>query len=191
MQREFVPTKECPIDEIAAYIDGELSPAHEIELEFHFSMCPSCVEQLNLQKQFLCDLDSSLKEDHPIELPDDFAKVIATRAESSVSGLRRPAERYNALFVCAAVLLFFLFATGANASRAVDGGGKAIDQAAVILGFFGHLVYSIFFGIAVILRTFAGQITFDPWAAAFLILISSSILFAISRHRTGKTSIRS
>src|SRR5438045_9741833 len=87
----------CPSDEISSYIDGELDPVRALELDIHFAECASCALELNQQKQFLCELDSNLKRDSELRLPADFAKTIAANPESTVSGLRRPAERFNAV----------------------------------------------------------------------------------------------
>src|SRR2546423_3864915 len=92
---------ECPTDEIAAFIDGEMDPVREFELETHLALCEICSLELNQQKQFLCGLSSSLKHEDEIELPANFAKLIVANAESTVTGLRRPRERFNAIFICA------------------------------------------------------------------------------------------
>src|SRR5262249_2163468 len=107
---------ECPSLDIAAYIDGELSPDAEIALERHLATCSFCTEELNLQKQFVNALNCSLGA--VPEIPADFTKRIVTNAESNVRGLRRKSEWLNALFVCVALLFFVLFALGANARGA-------------------------------------------------------------------------
>ena len=40
----------CPTGDIAAYIDGELSPDHESELDLHFADCSVCTYEMNQQK---------------------------------------------------------------------------------------------------------------------------------------------
>ena len=50
----------CPSPDLSAYIDGELSPHDELELEMHVAGCRVCADDLNLQKSFLNALDSSL-----------------------------------------------------------------------------------------------------------------------------------
>ena len=103
---------ECPSEEIAAYIDGEIELVRESELDVHFAACPICSDELNQQKEFLCRLNSSLKQEGDLELPANFTKLIVVNAESTVSGLRRPRERFNAIFICAGLFLFVLFALG-------------------------------------------------------------------------------
>ena len=93
-----IEERECPRADIAAYIDGELTPREELALELHLAACPDCTGELNLQKQMLRALDCGLKDRTEIELPKNFAKTVATRAESNVSGLRSKEERFRALF---------------------------------------------------------------------------------------------
>lgn len=174
----------CFTGEISAYIDGELSPACELELEAHLAVCESCVHELNRQKEFLCSLNSSLKVGGEIDLPPDFAKHIAANAESTVTGLRRPGERFNAIFICVGLFLFVLFALGTDATISLAGLNSALDQATAVGGFFGHLIYSFFVGVAIVLRTLGSQIGFyeittivlTGFAVFALMLLSRKIL---------------
>jgi anti-sigma factor RsiW len=149
---------DCPVQEISAYIDGELDEVRERELEAHLESCPECQADLNAQKQFLCELDMRLREGDEVELPANFAKQIVVNAESSVAGLRPSRERYNALFICAGLLLFALFAMGAEAGRFINSGLESMERTAVVGGFVGHVVYSIVLGFVVVLRSFASQV---------------------------------
>ncbi len=99
---------ECPHEELAAYIDGELTPREEIELDLHLTACRSCAAELNEQKRLLCALDFALEGEREFKLPENFARVVAANAECRVSGLRSPKERLNAGFVMAALFLTFL-----------------------------------------------------------------------------------
>jgi len=150
----------CPFEDLAAYIDGELSPDRELEVELHFASCTDCYTELNDQKAFLRTLDQTLK-DGEFELPADFAKVVVANAESSVAGLRRPHERYNAVFICAGLSLFVLFALGTQA-------GVLVDQVGAVGSFFGHLFNSFFIGLAIIVRNIASQFAFGVSAIIFL-----------------------
>ncbi|MEP6788807.1 MAG: zf-HC2 domain-containing protein [Acidobacteriota bacterium] len=173
---------DCPTDEIAAYIDGEIDPVREFELEAHLDRCEVCSHELNQQKQFLIGLNSSLKHEGDLELPANFTKLIVANAESTVSGLRRPRERFNALFICAGLFFFALFALGAEAGKELAGVSTIVDQLGAIAGFFGHLVYSAFVGVAVILRSLAGQFRSDLVLTVFFTGILALFLLAVS-HR--------
>jgi len=182
-------TLECPTDEIAAYIDGELSAAHELELEDHLAGCQICSVELNQQKQFLCGLSSSLKNECEIELPANFTKLVVANAESSVNGLRRPRERFNAIFICAGLFLFALFALGTGAGNLLAGISSILDQIAAVGGFFGRLIYAVFIGVAIIFRSLAAQFRFDAVGAAVAAGLFAVLLMFISRrvlriHRT-------
>ena len=171
----------CPSDEIAAYIDGELDPVREFELEGHFVTCGVCTLELNQQKQFLRKLDVSLRNEKEFELPANFAKLIVANAESTVSGLRRPRERFNALFICAGLLLFVLFAMGAEAATLFERLAGALDQTAAVGSFFGHLIYSFFIGLAIIVRTLASQFQIGVSAVIALSLVFAGFSLVVSR----------
>jgi anti-sigma factor RsiW len=174
----------CPADEIAAYIDGEIGEARESELEAHFAACEVCMSELNEQKQFLCGLNSSLRQEGDLELPANFTKLIVANADSTVSGLRVERERFNALFICVALALFGLFAMGTDAGRIFGVTSGVIEQIAAVGGFFGRLVYSIFVGVAVILRSIVAPfdtnlvvvVVFGSVIAVSLMLVSRELL---------------
>ena len=172
----FVRDPVCPIDEIAAYIDGELDVSCESDLQEHFAACSRCRDELNLQKQFLHSLETSLRQENDIVLPADFTKKVVANAESTVSGLRRPRERFNALFICAGLLLFILFALGTDARRVLDSAATVIDQVAAVGTFVGHLVYDFAVGINIVLRGFALQVRPDVFAAAFAAIVFVKVL---------------
>jgi hypothetical protein len=164
----------CQIDEIAAYIEGELDPARASELDEHFSVCKDCLDELNQQKLFLRGLDHSLQQERELVLPADFAKKVVANAESTVSGLRRPRERFNALFICTALLLFALFAMGGEAGQLFYGALAVFDQLIAVGSLLGHLIFSFFAGIAIIFRSIASQFRIDA-----LILISLAAAFSL------------
>ncbi len=171
----------CPSDEISAYIDGELDAAREMELDLHFAGCDLCSRELNEQKHFLRSLDFGLGHEREIDLPANFTKQIVANAESTVSGLRRPRERFNALFICAGLLLFVLFAMGAEAGKLFQGLSVIIEQTAAVGSFFGHLIYSVFVGAAVVIRAIAGQFRFDVAAALAVAMVFTAFSLFVSR----------
>lgn len=181
----FVGKSTCPVDEIASYIDGDLDLERESFMDAHFAECMACTEELNLQKQFLCSLESSLKKDSEVALPADFTRQIVANAESTVSGLRRPRERFNAVFICAGLMLFILFALGTDATRLLSGVGAAFEASAAIANFFGHFVYDLFIGLTIVLRTFAVQIR--PEISAAVILAIAFVLIALISERVLRT----
>ncbi|MGH9820010.1 MAG: anti-sigma factor family protein, partial [Pyrinomonadaceae bacterium] len=135
---------ECLSSDISSYIDGELTPTRELELEMHFAGCESCLGELNLQKKFLIALDHALESEDEIEVPSNFTQVIVANAESRVSGLRRPAERFHAFFVCIGLFLIIVFALGSSGSRtAFDALFVVFDKVAAVGSFAAHVAYDI------------------------------------------------
>jgi hypothetical protein len=174
--------KKCPVEEIAAYIDGELDAVREVEIEEHFAACDHCSFELTLQKQFLCDVSTGLSHADAIDLPHDFAKKIAVNAESSVSGLRPARERFNAAFVCAGLALFALFALGAEAGNLLNVAYGLLAQIAAVGSFFGQLLYSFFLGVAIVLRTITARAGFEVAAAITVAFLCVAAAFPFRRR---------
>lgn len=174
--------KKCLAEDIAAYIDGELDTLREAEIEAHFATCDGCTRELNLQKRFLCGVSSGLKNEGLIELPIDFAKKIAVNAESTVSGLRRPRERFNAMFICAALGLFALFALGTEAGKFLNLPYSLFEQIAAVGSIFGHVVYSFFLGVAIVLRSIASRAGFEGAAAVIVATVCVATVLRFRRR---------
>lgn len=179
---------ECPSIEISSYIDGELSPQQELELELHLAGCRICNDELNDQKKLLCAINASLKREDEFELPANFTKVVVANAESRVSGLRRPRERFNAAFICSALALFVLFGLGAEAANVLDGFVRFFDQAAAVTAIGAHVIYDFSIGTIVILRSLSSQFLFSsaslfllPGLLAFVLFMFSRVVLRIDR----------
>lgn len=172
----------CPRPSLAAYIDGELLPREELELEAHLAVCRTCAAELNEQKKLLCVLDFALEGEREIELPANFTEVIVTNAQSNVSGLRSPRERFKAFSVCLGLLFLGLFGLNGDAATIFNAFLKTVDKFAAVFSFVFHLIYNISIGTAVILRSLGSQfVTHSSIALIFLIAFLSVSLFAISR----------
>ena len=183
-QNEDHPPIDCPSVEIAAYIDGELTGDAETVFETHLAACRVCSEELNIQKEFVNALNSSLVDVR--EMPSDFTKRIVTHAESGVSGLRKPKERYNALFVCLGLFFFVLFTLGASAPGAFAAFFEAFTRFAAVLSFAGHLMYDIALGAIVIMRSIGGQPEFFSVAAVVIIPLVIVLASRISHTRAAR-----
>ena len=151
----------CEREKVIAYLDGELSASDELRFETHLTGCSVCVAELNEQKRLLSVLESafagnSVFSDAPeIELPKDFAKKIATRAESDFQGLRRPHDRLFAV-----LLTFGLFGLGLAVGiflKRSEIFGLLFDQTTRIIlaigGFLVNFAYDASLSFAVIFRT--------------------------------------
>lgn len=183
---------DCANFDIAAYLDGELTPADEILIEHHFSVCERCLGEFDLQKQMLSALDSAMAEEIAgRSVPANFAKVVTVNAESSVSGIRTPAERFRALFVCAFLLLLVTVSLGTEAgSVAFDASQRAASQAFSVAGFLVHFVYEVGIGIGVVLRYIGHGVVYNSLVSAavsllFFTLSSVALSRMILRYNRG------
>jgi anti-sigma factor RsiW len=111
-------TSECQAEDVAAYVDGELSQAANIRFEDHIKSCPDCAAELRLQRQLLCTLDVAFNNSRSFALPQNFARVVTTRAESDLRGMRHKPERRRAAKLCLALALVSFALMGA-AARAI------------------------------------------------------------------------
>lgn len=188
MKQETAKNQTCPRREIAAYLDGELNPREEFDLEMHFAGCSVCKEELNEQKKLLNALDFALENEDEIELPENFTKIVVTTAESNVQGLRCPRERNRALFVCAALFLLVFLGLGAETANSFAAFGAVGEQFLAVGGFFVHLIHDITVATTVIFRSLCLQFVFKSSSAAVLLGICFVVSFLIfsrlmSRHR--------
>jgi len=180
MKQDTAKTKNaCPRTEIIAYIDGELSPGEELDLEMHFAVCEICAAELNEQKKLLCALDSALEDRDEIELPDNFTKVVVANAESNVKGLRCPRERNRAIKVFAALFTVLIMILGAEASQTFASYSAISDQLMAVGGFFVHLIHDIAIAATVILRSFCLQFVFKSAISILLFGFCFAISFLI------------
>jgi len=179
-------TQTCGVTctDIGAYLDCELSGDREMMLEMHFDECSLCREELNIQKQLLRGLDLGLSADADIQLPADFAKVVIANAESTVAGLRRPRERFNALYICGGMGLFVLLSFGVGAGTTLF-----FEQMAAVASFVGHFFYELFIGIVVILRTVASHFRSDIMSAFFVVGIAVVFLILSRKLLAGRLRI--
>lgn len=176
MSLETAKIQTCPRPEIVAYVDGELNPREEMDLEMHLAVCSVCGEELNQQKKLLCALDFALEESEEIELPENFTKVVVANAESNVQGLRCPRERNRALFVGAALFLLVTFGLGAETTKTFAMLGTFGEQFLAVGAFFVHLIHDITIAATVILRSLCLQFVFKSTVSAAV----TGIFFVIS-----------
>ena len=171
MDLQIAKTKKvCPRAEIAAYLDGELSPSDELTLEQHFAICKTCLDELNLQKKLLSALDFAFESKSEIELPENFTKVVVAKAESRVSGLRSKKERIWALSICAGVLFLTMLGIALESDQILYSLSDFGKQFLALAGFINHLIFDITIGLAVILRFLSQQIVFSSGFATLLFL---------------------
>ena len=190
MPFDALKTDACPVADISPYLDGELSPAAELELEMHLAACSKCRSELNVQKTMLLALRSSLDGEPAIEPPENFTKSVVANAESRVAGLRRPSERLSAVLIGTALLLFALAALGPNASTvfaALISAGEglyAVGSTAV------HFVYGVALGLSVIVRSMFSGLIFSSAVSTLsfaVLFLTAALLFSRLYNRRSRT----
>jgi len=172
----------CPRAEIAVYLDGEFSPAAELAFERHVAVCKSCLAELNLQKKMLSALNFAFDDRAEIEIPKNFAKIVAATAESGVSGLRSKDERFRALFLCAVLFLIVLAGLGAETEKVFAAFGVFAEQTAVVAGFVFHSVYNFALGLCVVTRSLSQQIIFGSSFSVSIIIGLFLVSFVALSH---------
>lgn len=109
----------CQLEDVAAYLDGELSDAGINRFEDHLRSCVDCATELRAQRQLLCTLDVAFNGARSFQLPHNFTRIVTARAESDLSGMRKKHERRRALKLCAVLALVSFALLGAAARTIV------------------------------------------------------------------------
>lgn len=175
--------------EIGAYLDGELEASAGSLLEDHLLECEVCNAELNAQRLFLCELDATLTLAPDLPVPSNFAQIVATRAESDMSGVRDGREHKRAFRFCLILALASFALLGAAASKAVFFSGRTV--ASQMFGIFGLLwttLYDAAVGLTVISRVISGGLVPEsPFAGLAALLIALGVvllsLLISSYHR--------
>ena len=178
----------CRSEEIAAYVDGELDASACALFEEHVAECEACAEELKIQQSILRELDSALAEDVFGEMPGNFARVVAARAQSDLSGVRTRRERRRALRLCAALTALSVALLGTAAvSESVLAPLRVIWRCCVaIFTFLGHALYDLGAGLAVISRGLSFHLLFESRGLGLLlVLLFVTALFMLRRLIVG------
>jgi len=185
---DFNPETKCHLDDVAAYLDGELSDTSLACFEDHLQTCADCATELRAQRQLLCTLDVAFNNSRSFALPQDFARRVTRRAESDFSGMRRWPERRRALKLCA-MLALVSFALMGAASRAivfepVRSSFKAVSTVVDLCWQAGSAAIA---SVAVLLRVITRATFFAHNGTGLLLLLVLAIalcclLFLITRY---------
>lgn len=187
------PTRSvCRSEEIAAYLDGELESEVRALLEEHLAKCARCAAELKMQQRLLCELNLALSDDASVEMPMNFAQIVAARAQSDLSGVRERRERRRAFNLCAVLAaLAIALLGGAAVSESIFAPLRAIWKGgAALFNFLGHALFDAGASLAVISRGVGGHLLFDSRPVGVLVLLLlASALFILRRlivgyHRT-------
>jgi len=182
---------ECQLEDVAAYLDGELSGEKAEHFEVHLKTCRDCAVELRTQRQLLCTLDVAFNDSRSFQLPHDFTRVVTARAESDLSGMRRKGERRRALQLCA-VLALVAFALLGAAARALvlEPAQSLLRLTEVVFDLVWRMIYDAGTGLAVVIRVLGRAVAFGPYGLGLAVLLAfifsiSLLSFLIARyHRT-------
>jgi len=183
----------CQSEEIVAYLDGELDARSLARLEQHFEDCPVCAAELRAQQSLHRELSFALMDEPMLELPKNFAQVVAARAQSDMSGVRAPRERRRALRLCGLLAVVSFILLGGTALReAVFAPLRAIWKVGVALfSFLGHALYDAGASLAVISRGLTSRLFLhSPRGMGLLVLLLLALAFftlarlIVRYHRT-------
>ncbi|MDQ3633820.1 MAG: zf-HC2 domain-containing protein [Acidobacteriota bacterium] len=171
LQSEQIKDSCCPREEIAAYVDGELSSSEEFDLDLHLSNCKICSDELNSQKKVSTTLEILLEDKaEDIKLPENFTKVITAKAESNVSGLRHPKERLSAVFISASLVLLVVVGLRTQFETLSFAVRKFTHQFLAVVGFLWHMIIDVALVFAVILRSLSQHFVYGSALTLILIL---------------------
>jgi anti-sigma factor RsiW len=168
---DFTHDHECPTEDVAAYLDGELDGAASESFEAHLKTCARCATELRMQRQLLCTLDFAFSEPS-FELPRNFSRVVAAHAESDLSGMRKKSERRRALQLCA-LLALLAFALLGAASRALvfQPARSFLRIAGILVDLVARALYDAGTGAAVIVRVVGRALILAPYGLGIILIV--------------------
>jgi anti-sigma factor RsiW len=166
--------------EISAYLDGELASSAEAVFERHLAECSLCAAKMNEQKRLLHALDFAFEE-KSFELPKDFAKTVAVRAEADLSGLKTSEERRRALLITVGLFLLgalvgFVGKRSGILPAIVE---RFLTQTYIVAEVLARFAYDVCVGAVVVLRAFGRQFISDSTVSGFFLVVVLLIAFAI------------
>jgi anti-sigma factor RsiW len=185
----------CGREETAAYLDGELDSVQESLFEKHLESCDLCARELLEQRRLLCTLDIALGDDPAVQMPHDFARIVATHAQSDMSGVRTPAEHGLALRLCAGLVVVCFVLLGAAMKDLVLAPARlAAGYSSSLLNCSSRAVCDAGTGATVIVRGLASHLILGSFArgAGVLLLIGGAVILlphSIRKYHRGRTTL--
>jgi anti-sigma factor RsiW len=183
-------SEKCQLEDVAAYLDGELSEAGVNRFEDHLRSCLDCAHELRAQRQLLCTLDVAFNGNRSFQLPHDFTRIVTARAESDLSGMRNKHERRRALKLCAVLALVSFALLGAAARTVVfDPLSTLFRISRTVLQLAWQAASEAVMSATVLMRVIVRAVLLDQnglgllMLAAFLIAISVLPFLLVKYHR--------
>jgi hypothetical protein len=169
-----------------AFLDGELLSDDVSAFETHLNSCESCSTEVELHRSLEIDIDTLPPE--AIEIPKDFSRVVAVKAESQVSGLRKSSERSATFKIVASLGVILLLLLGSSVGAATGFLTFLFDRIVSVLSVIGSFIFNLLLGIFVILRVATTRFEFDSTSFLFLSAIAVLILAMAILFRFGLPS---
>jgi len=163
----------CQTENIAAYVDGELTGATLARFEQHVKDCGDCATELRIQRQLLCTLDVAFNDARSFDLPANFTRVVTVRAENDLRTIRHGQERKRALQLCAALAIVSFGLLGA-ATRAVvfDPLRSFLRTARVLFDLIWHAAADAGAAAIVVVRMLARGVLQSQSGARFVLMLA-------------------
>jgi len=162
----------CEAEDVAAYVDGELSGGALTQFEDHLKTCAQCAAELRLQRQLLCTLDVAFNNSRSFALPQNFTRVVTARAESDLRGMRQKPERRRALKLCLALAVASFALMGAAARGIVVDPVRSFFRTTISVG---HLCWEAAAGAGasalVVGRVIGRAVLASQYGLAFSLLL--------------------
>ena len=182
--RDLKISQNCSPRSLQEYFDGELPQQQESTLLEHISICKTCNEELNFHKSVF---GKGRELENEIEIPSNFAEVVATNAGSQISGLRRRKERTAALLVVAFLAFATLVLISFDVSRPLAATNLMIGKLAALLAMIGSFLGNMAIGILVVVRVVIQGAASSMATAIFCFALFLVICF-LWLFRSGKFS---
>jgi len=162
----------CQSDQIAAFVDDELERVERLALEQHLLVCDRCATELRAHRTFMRELDTALASRFDLEVPPDFARVVAVHAENDMRGVRDRSEHRRALRYCIILGLVAFALLGFASSRAVLASVQSFFRVTFeIIELLGKTIYDAMAGFSVLARAFRRGLIGDAGLADLLALL--------------------
>ena len=188
--QDLIHDHDCRTEDVAAYLDGELSGAASESFEAHLKTCARCTTELRTQRQLLCTLDLAFSE-RSFELPRNFSRIVAAHAESDLSGMRKKSERRRAFQLCALLaLLAFALLGAASGALVFQPARSFLRLAGSLLDLVWRALYDAGTGAAVIVRLVGRALILAPYGSGLFLVLLFVIAIALlprliaNYHRT-------
>jgi hypothetical protein len=150
----------CQRDQITAFVDDELDASQRAAFEKHVRGCEACAGELRAHRMFMRELDTALADRFELEVPADFARVVAVHAENDMRGVRNRSEHRRALRYCIILGLIAFALLGVASSQSVLIKIQLFFKTSLgIVSLFGKTILDAVAGLSVLSRVFRGGLS--------------------------------